>query len=155
MTIVEAKKFNAVHFSSKSVEWPTPQGVFDDLNQEFNFTLDPCSTHENAKCAKHYTNEDDGLNQDWSQDSVFMNPPYGRVISNWMQKAYESSQAGATVVCLVPARTDTRWFQDYALNGKIHFVKGRLKFGDAKNGAPFPSAIVVFRPHEDDAKKVA
>ena len=141
------KNFNQVHFSSQTVEWPTPQGLFDELNEEFGFTLDPCATHENAKCKKYFTKEDDGLKQDWGKETVFMNPPYGREIADWMKKAYESSIKGATVVCLVPARTDTRWWHDYSMNAsEIKFVKGRLKFGDAENSAPFPSAIVVFRP---------
>ena len=103
------KIFNKVHFSSQTVEWPTPQGLFNKLNTEFKFTLDPCATHENAKCKTYFTKEDDGLEQEWGQENVFMNPPYGREISDWMKKAYQSSRKGATVVCLVPARTDTRW----------------------------------------------
>ncbi len=144
------QKFSKVHFSSQTVEWPTPQGLFDELNKDFGFTLDPCATHENAKCKKYFTKEDDGLKKDWKKEIVFMNPPYGREISDWMKKAYESSLKGATVVCLVPARTDTRWWHDYSMNAsEIKFVKGRLKFGDAENSAPFPSAIVVFRPAEN------
>ena len=149
------KQFNRVHFSSASVEWPTPQGVFDELNEEFNFTLDPCATHENAKCKRHFTEEDDGLSQDWGQETVFMNPPYGREIKDWMKKAYESSLKGATVVCLVPARTDTRWFHEYAVNGEVRAIKGRLKFGGAQNSAPFPSVIIIFRPPSDGEKIAA
>ena len=114
------------------------------MDREFHFTLDPCSTHANAKCRKHFTREEDGLLQDWSQDIVFMNPPYGREIVHWMKKAFESAQAGATVVCLVPARTDTRWWHQFAVQGDIIFFKGRLRFGDAKASAPFPSALVIF-----------
>ena len=102
-----------VHFSSKSNEWTTPQHLFDELNQEFNFTLDPCATEENAKCSKHFTIEDDGLSKDWSNDVVFMNPPYGREIKKWIKKAYEESLNGATVVCLIPARTDTMYWHDF------------------------------------------
>lgn len=141
----------SVHFSSKSNEWTTPQHLFDELNQEFNFTLDPCATEENAKCSKHFTIEDDGLSKDWSNDVVFMNPPYGREIKKWIKKAYEESLNGATVVCLIPARTDTTYWHDYIF-GKaldIRFLKGRLKFGDSKNSAPFPSAIVVYKYKED------
>lgn len=137
-----------VHFSSETDEWPTPQWLFDALDKEFGFTLDPCSNHENAKCKKHFTREDDGLRQDWSKETVFMNPPYGRDIAGWMRKAYSEALKGATVVCLVPSRTDTEWWHRYAMKGEIRFFKGRLKFGNAENSAPFPSAVVVFRPVE-------
>ena len=136
-----------VHYSSKTNEWSTPQAFFDELNKEFNFTLDPCATSENAKCNKYFTVEDDGLKQDWSNDVVFMNPPYGREIKYWVQKAYEESLKGATVVCLIPARTDTAYWHDYIF-GKaddIRFLRGRLKFGDSKNPAPFPSAIIIYK----------
>jgi len=132
-----------VHFSSASNEWMTPQDFFDLLNDEFQFTLDPCSTHENAKCKKHYTLAEDGLSKSWAGETVFMNPPYGREIGKWMKKAYLESLKGATVVCLVPARTDTQWFHEYAMKGGIRFIKGRLKFGGHKNSAPFPSMVVV------------
>lgn len=141
-----------VMFSSQTDLWATPQAFFDELNTEFHFTLDPCSTDDNAKCAKHFTREMDGLAQDWSQDTVFMNPPYGREIADWMRKAYEESRKGATIVCLVPARTDTRWFHDYVYGkAEIRFVKGRLRFGEAENSAPFPSMIVVYRPSRHSA----
>ena len=136
-----------VHYSSKTNEWSTPQAFFDELNKEFNFTLDPCATSENSKCNKYFTVEDDGLKQDWSKDTVFMNPPYGREIKYWVQKAYEESLKGATVVCLIPARTDTAYWHDYIF-GKaddIRFLRGRLKFGDSKNPAPFPSAIIIYK----------
>ena len=134
----------SVHFSSQTVEWPTDQGVFDDLDDEFNFTLDPCCTKESAKCSTYFTEEDDGLSQPWDGHRVFMNPPYGREITKWIEKAYKSSQHGATVVCLIPSRTDTRWWHDYVMKGDIRFIKGRLKFGGHKNSAPFPSAVVIF-----------
>ena len=135
----------AVHFSSASDDWPTPQDFYDKLNAEFSFTLDPCSDHENAKCPYYFTREDDGLVQSWGSHVVFMNPPYGRGIGTWMRKAYESSLQGATVVCLVPARTDTAWRHDYAVKGEVEFIRGRLKFGGHKNSAPFPNAVVIFR----------
>lgn len=137
----------SVHFSSKTNEWSTPQSFFDELDKEFNFTLDPCATHDNAKCEKYYTIEDDGLLQDWSKDIVFMNPPYGREIKYWVKKAYEESLKGATVVCLIPARTDTSYWHEYIFNkaDDIRFIKGRLKFGDGKNSAPFPSAVIVYK----------
>lgn len=130
-------------FTSNTDLWSTPQNLFDDLNKEFHFTLDPCSTHYNAKCEKYYTKEDDGLSQNWSNDVVFMNPPYGREIRKWIEKAYKSN---TTVVCLLPARTDTKWFHDFIYNkAEIRFLKGRLKFGNSTNSAPFPSMIVIFR----------
>ncbi|MFW3518620.1 DNA N-6-adenine-methyltransferase [Staphylococcus caprae] len=141
----------SVHFSSKSNEWYTPQYLFDELNEKYQFTLDPCASHENAKCDKYFTIEDDGLTKDWSKDIVFMNPPYGRNIKHWIKKAYEESVKGATVVCLIPARTDTTYWHDYIFNNayNIKFLKGRIKFGGAVNSAPFPSAIVVFKPKEE------
>lgn len=134
-----------VHFSSKKDLWETPLWFFDQLNAEFNFTTDVCAIAENAKCERFYSPEMDGLNQDW-QGVCWMNPPYGREIGRWMRKAFESSQNGATVVCLVPARTDTAWWHDYAIKGEVRFIKGRLKFGGSKWNAPFPNAIVIFRP---------
>lgn len=136
-----------VHFSSKTDLWSTPQNFFDKLNHEFGFTLDVCATDENAKCSEYFTVVDDGLKRLW-QGIVWMNPPYGRTIGHWMQKAYESCQSGALVVCLVPARTDTAWWHDYAMKGEIRFIRGRLKFGGQKNSAPFPSAVIVFRPEQ-------
>jgi len=136
-----------VHYSSKSNEWATPQNLFDELNDEFNFTLDPCATDENAKCSKYFTIEDDGLSKDWSNEVVFMNPPYGREIKKWIKKAYEESLSGATVVCLIPARTDTAYWHDFIFDkaDDIRFLRGRLKFGNSKNSAPFPSSIVVYQ----------
>jgi phage N-6-adenine-methyltransferase len=138
----------SVHFSSKTDEWPTPLEFFTKLNEEFAFTLDPCSTTENRKCEKHFTAEQDGLAQSWANERVFMNPPYGRDISKWMEKAFKESQNGAFVACLVPSRTDTNWWHSYAMKGEIRFIKGRLKFGDSKSHAPFPSAVVIFRPNQ-------
>lgn len=140
-----------VHYSSKSNEWATPQPLFDELNREFQFTLDPCATVENAKCEKFYTIESDGLSQCWCGQRVFMNPPYGRVIGKWVRKAYEASLKGATVVCLIPARTDTAYWHDYAMRGEIRFLRGRVHFEQAgkRDPAPFPSAVVVFRPERN------
>ena len=139
-----------VHYSSKSNEWATPQKLFNDLDKIYNFTLDPCSTHENHKCEKYYTQEDNGLSQDWSKDVVFMNPPYGRGIKHWVEKAYNESEKGAIVVCLIPARTDTTYWHDYIFPHatEIFFVRGRIKFGDGTAPAPFPSAIVIFGSDE-------
>lgn len=130
-------------FSSATDEWATPQAFFDKYNAIYNFTLDVCATSENAKCKNYYTKEQDGLKQTWI-GFCWMNPPYGREIGKWVRKAYESSLEGATVVCLLPSRTDTAWWHDYVMKGRIEFIRGRLKFGGAKNSAPFPSAIVVF-----------
>lgn len=135
-----------VHFSSTSDNWATPVALFNALNAEFRFTLDPCATPDNAKCRHFFTKTEDGLAQDWRGETVFMNPPYGRAIGRWMGKAHDSARQGATVVCLIPARTDTRWWHEHAMKGEIRFLRGRLKFGDAHNSAPFPSAIVIFRP---------
>jgi phage N-6-adenine-methyltransferase len=126
-----------VHFSSATPEWPTPQTLFDELSAVYGgFTLDPCATSENTKCARFFTKEQDGLSQQWS--------PYGREIGRWMRKAWEESLKGTVVVCLLPARVDTRWWHDYAKKGHVHFLRGRLKFGSSRKSAPFPSAIVTF-----------
>ena len=133
-----------VHFSSATDLWSTPQDFYDELNARFNLTLDPCATDENHKTAKYYTIQDDGLSQDWSGERVFMNPPYGREIGKWVEKAATSN---TLVVCLLPARTDTRWWHDFIQDkaSEVRFIKGRLKFGGSKNSAPFPSVVVVFK----------
>jgi len=135
-----------VHFSSKTDLHSTPQAFFDKLNDEFDFLVDVCANHENKKCKIYFTEEDSGLDKVWYGD-IWMNPPYGREIGKWMKKAHESAQANdfTTVVCLVPARTDKKWWHDYAIQHEVRFIKGRLKFGGAKNSAPFPSAVVVMR----------
>lgn len=138
-------------FSSKTDLWATPLDFFEKLNAVFRFETDVCALPENAKCPRFYTPEDNGLDQEWL-GSCWMNPPYGREIGAWVEKAFHSAKRnGATVVCLLPARVDTRWWHDYCANGEVHFVKGRLKFGDCKDSAPFPSAVVVFRPTVSDA----
>jgi len=137
---------NKALLSSNSNEWETPQDLFEKLNEEFGFTLDAASTHENAKCKKHYTLEDDGLIKNWGGETVFLNPPYGRELPKWVKKAYLESLKGATVVMLIPARTDTEYFHDYILNkAEIRFQRGRIKFSGSKNSAPFPSMIIVYR----------
>ena len=134
-------------FTSNTNEWATPQKLFDELNEEFHFTLDPCSTDENAKCEKHYTIKEDGLKQSWGGEIVYCNPPYGTQIKNWVRKAWEeSTKPNTIVVLLIPARTDTSYFHEYIYNRcEIRFISGRLKFNDGKNGAPFPSMICIFR----------
>ncbi|NCB45258.1 MAG: adenine methyltransferase [Clostridia bacterium] len=131
-------------FTSRTDEWGTPQYLFDELNEEFGFKTDVCALPWNTKCAKYFTPEQNGLLQEW-RGVCWMNPPYGRQIGLWVEKAYESSKNGATVVCLLPSRTDTAWWHDYCMKGEIRLLRGRLKFGDSKNSAPFPSAVVIFR----------
>jgi phage N-6-adenine-methyltransferase len=134
-----------VHFSSETDDWPTPRNLFAELDAEFQFTLDVCASADNAKCERYFDRSMNGLLQVWN-GTCWMNPPYGRTIGLWIQKAYESSMKGATVVCLIPARTDTEWWHEYVVKAdEVRFVRGRIRFGDAKSGAPFPSAIAVFR----------
>lgn len=131
--------------SSASNEWETPAKTFDALNAEFGFTLDVAATAENAKCSEFFTQADDGLRQDW-KGVCWMNPPYGREIGKWVKKAYEESLKGALVVRLIPARTCTGWWHDYAAKGEVRFIRGRLRFSGSSINAPFPSAVVIFRP---------
>ena len=133
---------NNALFSSTTDMWETPKDLFDKLDEEFEFQTDVCAIKQNAKCKRFYTPEQDGLKQIWT-GVCWCNPPYGREIEKWMKKAYESN---ATVVCLVPARTDTKWFHDFVLGkAEIRFIRGRLKFGNSKNSAPFPSMLVIYR----------
>ncbi len=135
-------------FSSATDLWETPQNLFNELNKEFHFDVDVCALPENAKCRKFYSPEENGLSQKWG-GNCWCNPPYGRKIGEWVKKASESN---ATVVMLLPARTDTKWFHEYILNkAEIRFIKGRLKFGNSKNSAPFPSMIVIFREMKNNA----
>lgn len=140
----------AVHFSSATPEWETPQDLFDKLDAEFEFTLDVCATPENAKCTRYFTEYEDGLDQSWAGERVWCNPPYGRGIAPWVARcagfAAVDGQRPQLAVMLLPARTDTRWWHDYVIPyaAEVRFIKGRLKFGGHKNSAPFPSAIVVF-----------
>lgn len=141
-----------VLFSSNKDDWCTPQDVFDALDKEFHFTIDVAASDSNAKCEKYYTKEIDGLTHSW--DGVaFCNPPYGRDVIKWVKKADEERRKGNTVVMLIAARTDTRFFHEYIYkkdNVEVRFIKGRLKFtdenGKAYQPAPFPSMVVVFKP---------
>lgn len=148
---------DAVMFSSKSDLWETPQDLFDQLNKEFAFTLDVCALPENAKCADYYTPEQDGLKQPW-HGVIWCNPPYGRGVGAWVRRALFAYAAGNTVVMLLPARTDTRWFHDYIYNRKnveVRFLKGRLRFGrGGRNPAPFPSMIVIFHGEKNKADEI-
>ena len=137
----------AVHFSSGRNDYETPQWLFDELDKEFHFTLDVCATSQNAKCDRYFTEDEDGLIQDWTGETVFCNPPpYSNVQQTaWVKKCYEHGCSGGIAVMLIPARTDTARFHNYIYGkAEIRFLKGRLKFGDSKNSAPFPSMIVIF-----------
>lgn len=141
----------AIHtslFASRTDNWSTPQSFYDSLNTEFRFTLDPCAAPENAKCRTYFTKHEDGLHQDWGKYRVFCNPPYGRTMRQWTRKCYAASQGGALVVLLAHSRTDTRWFQDWVYHkaDDIRFVRGRLRFGDGTQAAPFSSLLAVYRP---------
>lgn len=125
--------------------WDTPRWLFQALHREFGFTLDPCCDGANAKCDRFFTPAENGLLRDWGHETVFMNPPHSE-LEAWVRKAFGAAQDGALVVCLLPARTDTHWWHDYALKGEIRFIRGRLRFGDREGRAPFPSAVVIFRP---------
>ena len=133
-------------YSSKNDVWETPQAFFDKLNEEFHFTLDACALPQNAKCGLYFTPLEDGLIQDWGGHCVFCNPPYGRKIATWVEKCYlESRKENTKVVMLLPARTDTVYFHKYIYQkSEIRFIKGRLKFGNASNSAPFPSMVVIY-----------
>jgi len=145
------KETQKLMFSSNSAEWSTPQDFYERLNNRFQFDLDPCCTKETSKCEEFYTEEDDGLTKSWSGKRVFMNPPYGRGIDKWIEKAYKEGQKLNTqVVCLIPARTDTKYWHKFCMKAsEIYFVKGRLHFenkgAEQTNAAPFPSAVVIFR----------
>jgi phage N-6-adenine-methyltransferase len=146
--LAERRVMNSVLFSSATEEWATPQALFARLDRRYRFTLDPCATSDNAKCPTYFTREQDGLKQDWGTHRVFCNPPYGRAVGAWTRKCFESSQRGALVVLLVPARTDTQWFHDW-VHGKaeVRFIRGRLRFGEAEASAPFPSMLATYSPN--------
>lgn len=144
-----------VIFSKKSDEWETPIELFNKLNQEFKFVLDPCANENNAKCERWFSMEENGLCQSWVGGNVWCNPPYSNV-KEWVKKAYyEMVDYHVTTVMLLPSRTDTRYFHGYIWDRsnnqfrrgiKVRFLKGRLKFGGATNSAPFPSMLVIFSP---------
>lgn len=142
--------YTPVMYSSATELWTTPQAFYDALHKEFDFTLDAAATAENAKCPHFYTAEDDALTKNWGRDErVFLNCPYGKPLPRWIEKAWsECRDHGALVVMLIPARTDTAIWHSviFPHATEIRYIKGRLKFGGQKNSAPFPSAVVIFRP---------
>lgn len=157
MSATNLKGRFAVHAMSRADDWETPADLFAALDDEFRFTLDVAASAGNAKCGAYFTKDDDGLTQSWGTHVCWMNPPYGTAIRHWMAKAHAASLGGATVVCLVPARTDTRWWHEHAeraserrfLRGRVQFLRNGAVIGDRSKGsqaAPFPSAVVVFRP---------
>lgn len=137
-----------VLFSSNKQDWTTPKDFFNKLDKEFNFTLDPCCYPETALCKKYFTEKEDGLKQSWEGETVFCNPPYDRETKKWVIKAYkESRKENTKVVMLIPARPDVSYFHDYIQPHakEIRFIRGRLKFGNSKNAAPFPSMVIIFK----------
>ena len=133
----------SIFLSSQTVEWATDAAFFNQVNREFNFTIDVAADSGNAKCERFYDIGSDGLLQDWDGETVWCNPPYGKRISDWIYKAATSA---ATTVLLVPARTDVKWFHEIVIpNAEVRFIKGRLKFGGSKDPAPFPTMLVIFR----------
>ena len=147
------RQINMGLFSSASDEWETPQELFDRLNDEFHFTIDVCATEQNKKVSRCFTREQDGLKQDWTGETVWCNPPYGRSIKAWIHKAYNHFIGGGTAVLLLPARTDTGWFHEYIYGkAEVRFLRGRVHFNGSKWNAPFPSIIVVYRGEAHDKR---
>lgn len=142
---------NRALFTSNTDEYETPQYLYDELNAEFHFTLDPCATDENHKCGKYYTKQDNGLEKSWGGERVFLNPPYSQV-GKWVAKAWqEGGKDNTVVVMLIPARTDTKYFHNYIYHrSEIRFIKGRLRFNGINCNAPFPSMIVIYRGAESE-----
>jgi phage N-6-adenine-methyltransferase len=141
-------KMNEGMFTSDSGEWETPSVFYDQLDEIFDFTLDVCASEHNKKEDNYFSKETDGLSQSWGAHRCFMNPPYGNDIKLWVEKARKEGAKEALVVCLLPARTDTKWFHDNIPDAlAVKFIKGRLKFkngGETESSAPFPSMVVVF-----------
>jgi phage N-6-adenine-methyltransferase len=138
-------------------DWETPPAVFGEWDARFGFTLDVCATPENAKVPRYLTPAENGLAVDWGAHVCWMNPPFGREIPQWMLKAHIASLGGATVVCLVPARVDTRWWHEIVQPhaDEIHFVRGRIRFVGARYNAPFPCAVIVFHGVQSVARGAA
>jgi site-specific DNA-methyltransferase (adenine-specific) len=139
--------FNKNRFQANSIEWETPKDFFKPINDEFEFTLDVCATKDNTKASKFFSKEDNGLSKSWSGNICWMNPPYGKDLVLWLKKAKAESE-NCTVVSLIPARTNTKWWHEIVLKAsEIRFVLGRPKFNNAKHGLPFPLALVIFKKH--------
>jgi phage N-6-adenine-methyltransferase len=154
--IEEKSRLTRGLFTSRTEEWETPNYVFLPLNREYKFQVDVCATSENAKCRIYFDRSVDGLKREWSPFRCWMNPPYGRDIAKWMKKAFNESQRGALVVCLIPSITDTKWWHDWVMKAsEIRFVTGRISFGNSKNSAPFPSCIVIYYPELDNPHKLS
>jgi site-specific DNA-methyltransferase (adenine-specific) len=137
---------NDLLFSSEASDWETPKELFDQLDTEFYFDIDVCASTKNTKCLGFYDEKANGLEQDWGCSVCWMNPPYGKTIGQWMDKALAATRRGATVVCLIPARTSTSWWHRVVMQAtEIRFIVGRVRFVGAVWDAPFPSVIVVFR----------
>lgn len=152
----EKSRLNTALFTSRSEEWETPAYVFRPLDSEFHFQVDVCATTENAKCKIFFDKFSDGLEREWSPFRCWMNPPYGSKISNWVKKAFQESQRGALVVCLLPARTDTQWWHTWVMKAaEIRLVVGRINFGQQKQSAPFPSCIAIFYPELENPYKLS
>lgn len=132
-----------------SDQWATPQALFDKLDEEFGFDVDVCALPENAKCKKFYSPEEDGLRFRWT-GTVWMNPPYGRGIAKWVKKAYEASQGGATVVALIPNRSNAPWWHEWVMRAnELRFVRKKVAFVGSTRGVPFfGSVIAIFRPYK-------
>ena len=144
-------------FMSKKMDWETPNKLFDKLNHEFSFDIDVCATEENKKCNKYFSVDDDGLSKQWS-GICWMNPPYGREIKQWVRNAYQETivqENADKVVCLVPVRSDTKWWHEFIMNAKeIRFLNKRLSFEGSNNKAPFAACIVVFCKHNKQSVKI-
>lgn len=130
--------------TSNSDEWTTPRWLFNRLNERFQFTIDVAATRENRLCDAWFDSKDDGLSETWEGQRVWCNPPYSR-IADWAEKFTEAALEADLIVALVPARVDTAWWQDHIAKADfVHFIRGRLRFGDSKNSAPFPSALAFW-----------
>jgi phage N-6-adenine-methyltransferase len=140
--IEPSRSHMAVHYSSNRDDWATPWHIFNHYDRLFHFTLDVAASKSNAKCQRFFTKQVDGLKQKWT-GTCWLNPAFSD-IEKWCKKAYESAKAGATVVALLPVRTDTRWFHDHVSHGHVKLLQGRITFVDADGPAPFPSMVVVW-----------
>lgn len=154
MLEVHLADLTKARFAAKSVEYETPQDLFDKMNSEFSFTCDVASTDTNAKCKQHFTKVDNGLAQPWS-GVCWCNPPYGLEMPKWIRKARKEAEAGnATTVLLIPARTNTGWWHDECMRGEIRFLRGRPRFNGGKHGLPFPLAFVIFKKADQVIKEL-